>query len=1438
MTHQHDPDSSDRDHRLDQAIAAYLAAEDDGNPPARDEFLNGYPDIADGLLAFFREHDRFGRLAQPLHDAAAPVAATVDVQSHDAGSTAGAMDRPDDGVPAVGDRVPYFGDYQLLKVLGHGGMGVVYRARQISLNRQVALKMIAAGELASDADLRRFRNEAEAVAGLDHPHIVPIYEVGEHDGRHYFSMKLIPGGSLAQRLSEFTAEPRNAARLLATVAEAINHAHRRGILHRDLKPSNILVDEEGDPHVTDFGLAKRVEGDSELTQSGAIVGTPAYMAPEQASGRRGSVTTATDVYGLGAVLYAMLTGRPPFRGESVLEVLQQVREQGPEPPSRVNPRVPRDLETVCLKCLEKDPRRRYDSAAALAEDLGRWLRGEPIVARPVGRSERLWLWCRRNPVVASLVGAVTALLVALAVGSTIAAYQYERLARKERLTADKAVEAERAAQTKAEEARQKAEEARRNAYFADMNLAQVAWERGDLARVDDLLTPYVPRPGEADLRGWEWHYQWRLSHNALQTIQLDDDFAGVHPGGLSTFSSDGRWLAFAGDKAISVFEVDTGQCVARLSVGPYKRAATSLQALAFDAQGQTLMLVEVEEQVVVLRRWQWQTGQSLEAVRWTLPGKVGHAVIAADGRIIVDHIDEWKQQKGTADSDRKAEYLALLEPDTARFSRLLTFNDFKADPHAHRGSIILNLRLSPNGMHLACEVAFYAGREFLLVLDLDKLRRDAVSDPWSSLCYRSGKLVDFAFSPDGRWLACVEERERERVVVLVDLPTGRRIKTYRLDGSAYKYQRIWFLPPDGQSLVALGIPLSLGSHYNKPGGTGFGDSTGQLIDLDPLPAIGRSILFSWDIARGGNKPEVVIIPKNAYFAKIAPNLISPDGRRFAAWPRWPTVEINELSPFEAGGWPIVGTGDDVIELFGIHAQRWIYFRFLGGDFELSVVDTRNQRLTRYSRLPYPEEFGYNPIPIDLLVKEDGQRMLTVESIHDVKKSQGQLVSGAWDLDSGRLEHSVSFPASFDPERNVHLSSDGRFVAYWQKKVESSTGPSRLRRWDIVDGREAPTDRWAQDLDDVLAFSPDGRLVAGSLREGSEKDRVSLIVRDTASGQEVARLSKSSSAKMGHAAFSPVGHVIAMSDRSGDVSAWDFSEGRSRLFGRLPSLDADGRPDPDAFCRVDFHPDGSRLLASNLLQSKLWDIASGREIQSWSRAVDWTEPGFLADGRLILGWGRVLDPRPITDEIRDEREALALIRRLINPPRAREDVLAAIRAEQPLREPVRRRALTLASGLLDVPNELIESSQNRIEWPYTRAEDYHLVVGACEAVLRGENYGAEYYALEALQMLGTAHYRLGEFKEALAALRRFEAARHASNGIRIFDGTIAYLALTLHRLGRASEAREALQTLKLRMVNAKRFNTTVEVDADILHEAESLIGPMDASGELPADPFAP
>lgn len=314
-----------------------------------------------------------------------PVTQTLDLHASAQGSnpTGRATNTPAEPAPRA------FGDYELLEPIGQGGMGVVYKAKQISLGRVVAVKTILAGQLATQDDVRRFYTGAEVAGSLNHPGIVPIYEVGEHEGQHFFSMGFCEGGSLAKRLADGPLPPREVAQLVQAVAEAIHVAHQRGLIHRDLKPANILLDQDGRPRVADFDLAKRVSRESTLTAAGEVLGTPCYMAPEQAQGRNDRIGPATDVYSLGVILYESLTGKVPFKAETTLDTLIQVMDVQPPPPRTLDANIPRDLETICLKCLQKDPQLRYQSAQELADDLGRFLRGDSIRASSVHLLDRV-----------------------------------------------------------------------------------------------------------------------------------------------------------------------------------------------------------------------------------------------------------------------------------------------------------------------------------------------------------------------------------------------------------------------------------------------------------------------------------------------------------------------------------------------------------------------------------------------------------------------------------------------------------------------------------------------------------------------------------------------------------------------------------------------------------------------------------------------------------------------------------------------------------------------------------------------------------------------------------------------------------------------------------------------------------------------------------------
>jgi tetratricopeptide (TPR) repeat protein/tRNA A-37 threonylcarbamoyl transferase component Bud32 len=510
---------SEREQRLGDVLAALLEACEHGLEPDRDQWRARYPEFVAELTEFFDSRAKVDRLTAPFRSAAAAggaaTPAPADTSSPGLETNTGA----DSALRPAQD----FGPYELLAELGHGGMGRVYKARHKTLHRVVALKRIRAGGLASDADVRRFRNEAEAAANLDHPHIVPIYEVGEwHPGDAaapvlYFSMKLIEGGNLADSLPRFRDDARAAARLVATIARAVHHAHQHGILHRDLKPSNILLDGADQPFVTDFGLAKQVEADSGLTRSGELVGTPSYMAPEQALGQRGAVTTATDVYGLGAVLYALLTGHAPFQANTVLETLMQVREHEPLQPRSVNSQLDKDLEIICLKCLEKQPESRYRSAQEVAEDLERYLAGEPIRARLAGRLERFGRWCRREPRLAVLAGL---LVLSLLAGLGMVTWQWQRAeseARRAEVNFHIAEEQRTRAESNLVEARHQqdlAQQSFRLAHQAVKDLAVQVSEK-DLAQVPGLQ-PLRKKLLEAALAYYQNFLKERAHDDALR----------------------------------------------------------------------------------------------------------------------------------------------------------------------------------------------------------------------------------------------------------------------------------------------------------------------------------------------------------------------------------------------------------------------------------------------------------------------------------------------------------------------------------------------------------------------------------------------------------------------------------------------------------------------------------------------------------------------------------------------------------------------------------------------------------------------------------------------------------------------------------------------------------------------------------------------------------
>ena len=442
------------------------------------------------------------------------------------------------GKPAGGDDLAsrLFGDYEIIQEIARGGMGVVYRARQISLNRTVALKKILSGQFAGQEDLKRFQIEAEASAQLDHPGIVPVYDFGQVDGQYYFSMAYVEGDDLAKRIRERPVEPETAAAMMVKIAQAVGYANAQGVIHRDLKPNNVLLDQQGEPKVTDFGVAKQQGTDSELTAQGQILGTPSYMPPEQAAGQGDQVDQRSDVYALGAILYALLTGRPPFQSGTAIETMNQVLNQEPVPISKLNASIARDLETICLKCLQKDPSRRYVSADALAEELRRYLSDEPILARPPARMEQLGRWVRKNKTTAISAAVVAAALIIATVVSISFAIETGRQRDAAELATKQADDQRTIAEAKTEEARQSAEQANERAD----ELQQVSdFQAKQLSRVDPqgmgqaIRTMVLDRAQVAGQRAGKDTAGLDTDRTTLETLLAGSDFTGLALGVLN-----------------------------------------------------------------------------------------------------------------------------------------------------------------------------------------------------------------------------------------------------------------------------------------------------------------------------------------------------------------------------------------------------------------------------------------------------------------------------------------------------------------------------------------------------------------------------------------------------------------------------------------------------------------------------------------------------------------------------------------------------------------------------------------------------------------------------------------------------------------------------------------------------------------------------------------
>jgi WD40 repeat protein/tRNA A-37 threonylcarbamoyl transferase component Bud32 len=690
--------------------------------------------------------------------------------------------------PEPGTRaIPVIPGYEIEGELGRGGMGVVYRAREVRLNRACALKMVLAGAHASPEARVRFLVEAEAVAKLHHPNVVQIHRIGEADGLPFLELEYIAGGTLAAAIAGTPWPARRAAELVEPLARALAEAHGRGLVHRDLKPGNVLLEPDGTPKIIDFGLAKALGAEGGLTATDSVVGSPSYMAPEQAGGNAKSVGPAADVYSLGAILYELLTGRPPFRGATVLETLEQVKTAEPVPPSRLVPRLPRDVETVCLKCLQKDPARRYGSAAALAEDLRRFRAGEPILARPVGAAERAARWCRRNPVVAGLLAA---LLLVLGGGLAVVTALYVRADRLRTL------------------ADSNAETLARQLYVNRVNLAYRELLANEVATADRLLDACDP-----PRRGWEWDYCRARSHLERLNLGGPADHASASrnpphgPPHDAAYSPDGRRIAVAGsDGSISLWDAATGR--ESLVLRGHRGA---VRCLAFDRDGRRIISGGDDRTV---RIWDAAAGAELATLRGHSDAVLGVAFSPTADQVASCAFNPFHQfRRGNEvkqwDAATRKEIRTFLhKPGWENCSVVYSRDGRRIVAHQSWGSgvrawdaesgheVAVSHPIGRHGYGVApspADTRFAIGDDLAVAL-WDPDGRRAVQ----YLHGHQALILCVAFSPDGRRLASAGS---DATVRLWDAASGAELACFR--GHTAGVQSVAF-SPDGRQVVTCG----------------------------------------------------------------------------------------------------------------------------------------------------------------------------------------------------------------------------------------------------------------------------------------------------------------------------------------------------------------------------------------------------------------------------------------------------------------------------------------------------------------------------------------------------------------------------------------------------------------------------------------------------------
>lgn len=1010
-----------------------------------------------------------------------------------------------------------FGGYQLLEKIGEGGMGVVYKARQLRLDRLVAVKVLPFGQFSRAEVVQRFRAEAAAAASLQHPNIVAIHEVGEHEGQHYFSMDLVTGQTLAELVRDQPLPAKRAAAYVKTIAEAVHYAHQQGILHRDLKPSNVLIDVNDRPRITDFGLAKRLtaKSETELTLTGQVLGSPNFMSPEQAEGAQ-AIGPATDIYSLGALLYHLLTRQPPFQAETLTTLLKQVLETEPVPPRRLNPSIPRDLETIALKCLEKEPARRYTTAQELADELGRFLEDKPIQARPVSSAGKVWKWCRRRPALAAMAAA---LMLTAALGLAGVLWQWQQ-----------------ARQNAQAELRQR-ERAEASEYAADMHLAQLAIADNNRALAISLLDKYRPGAGsqisnlksqiQGDLRGWEWRYLWQL-------CQGDEHFTlQRYPEGINALavSEDRNLLAVATELQVALWDLAARRPLTLLTnVGGAQLAFVSTNGLlavaspdAGGAAGQAGVAV-----------WDVNAGKKVKTLPY--PAGIRSLAASADGKLLATFDNRGNVTVVDWTSERILTNLLVSQPRYGRAGVVAFSPDGGrlaiGEDHGRTrlldllvgatvflptqlGPGVTALAFSPEGNLLATGYGYSKG-----TIDLWDAHSGA---PRGQLTNHTDSVNALAFTPDGGRLASASEDGTLRLWNVTN-----RTQIASLQSSRERAEFMSVLP-DGETLVSGGSGGSV-CVWNV--------TTARRAPVQTSMTVSPGFAHVAEVEGAGYTPGNLEsrVPRRSGFA------FTPDSRHFigldtngalAFWETYPTRAVEQLTALGSNHWGMalspeghwLVTGDDIGRLtiwdwparqavtnFALPFEYWGVLRFARNGHHLITFTVRNDHTVRvrlwrtadWSEVPLtgpqftnlgsvdlsPDErwlaAGYMGGQVKLFRYPSGEPEVTFSGhegpVFVLFSPKGDfLVSTStdgstclWDLATRRQR--ASFGGHSGSVFGAALSPDGQRLA--------TSGTEPIKVWDLVAHRELMTLQGEGQFFINPSFSPDGNTLTATALSGT------------------------------------------------------------------------------------------------------------------------------------------------------------------------------------------------------------------------------------------------------------------------------------------------------------------------------------------------------------------